>query len=352
MRTLGIALLLTLPLAAQPPAISRTGVFNSASRIPTVFPGGGIARGARFIIAGVRLGSAEVWIAGKPVPVLRSSPTEIEAQMPENAPLGETRLTVKTAQGVSAPSTIRVVRNGFGIYSVNRADARRGDTVHIAGTGLGSNAAPRVWVGGEPARVLRTKRAREGDDIAIEIPAKAPEGCATPVQIEQDGAVSNTVTIAISRSGPCAIAPYAPLVDRRATRSAALLLARTVRQHSESPGEQVTDEALATFFETEGGGVLRWPPLATCTTWVSREEPESEIELLTNWIEGTGLDAGPLINVAAAQSRRSVAVSTRAAGLYYRKLGGDGGIAREAPLLLEGELLLTGAGGRTWEPSA
>ena len=43
--------------SAQPPAISQNGVMNAAAHTPTVLPGGAIARGARFLIRGVRLGA-------------------------------------------------------------------------------------------------------------------------------------------------------------------------------------------------------------------------------------------------------------------------------------------------------
>src|SRR6185437_3736432 len=42
-----------------PPAIQPGGIVNAASRLPATLPGAGIARGARFMIPGVRLGPVE-----------------------------------------------------------------------------------------------------------------------------------------------------------------------------------------------------------------------------------------------------------------------------------------------------
>ena len=106
--------------------------------------------------------------------------------MPRNAPLGSARLIVTTSAGASAPAALRVVPWGFGIRGAEGArrritperPARPHETVTLSGTGLGSGAAPRVWVGGQQARVLRQSAAGEWEEIVIEIPSAAPQGCA------------------------------------------------------------------------------------------------------------------------------------------------------------------------------
>ena len=112
----------------------------------------------------------------------------------------------------------------------------------------------------------------------------------------------------------------------------------------------MTDEAIAAFFEAASGGAAGWPPPGTCTTWASREHQESAAEWLASWLGGKGLDAGPRLSVAGARSKRIVPAVEGAAGLYHRKLGGEGGAGREPPLLLDGELLVSGEGGRDAGP--
>ena len=87
MRGFPIVLLLSAAAqaTAQAPAIGASGVFQSASRVPSTLPGGGIARGARFTIEGVRLsagGPPVVTIAvgaeAVAARVIRASATEVE----------------------------------------------------------------------------------------------------------------------------------------------------------------------------------------------------------------------------------------------------------------------------------
>ena len=149
-------------------------------------------------------------------------------------------LTV-TASGQSSRAVpVRVVAAQFGAYSrirnlspwgartansPNQA-AAPGEAVVLEGTGLGSATAPQVFIGGKRGTLVSVRRGTTGkaaDEIAVRIPAGAPEGCFVPVQVRGAGRLpSNIVTVAIHRGGgscsPLEAIPFASWAGSRLAR--------------------------------------------------------------------------------------------------------------------------------------
>lgn len=210
-------LLFAFAIQAQPVI---DDVVNAAGRIPSGFPGYGIAQGALFAVTGRRLGPATLEQASYPLPAASGlngitatvavggstvnailvyvSEREIGAILPSNTPVGTGTVTVSN-NGATASAPLTVVPAAFGIFSLdyfsgtqhaaafNEAgdgtatlnyleplgrSATPGQTVIISGTGLGAipsdetqpsdgsspGVAPKVFVGVKPAVVLSAGR--------------------------------------------------------------------------------------------------------------------------------------------------------------------------------------------------
>lgn len=352
---------------AQPPAIGKNGVVNSASFIPTALAGREIARGARFLIRGVRLGTSRettaVHAGSLRVPLLSVNPKQVEALMPANAPLGEASLVVTVDGQSSAPFRMRIARAGFGIYSLNRqgwgpaqaTPLKPGQAASITGTGLGG-LTPVVETGGQRARVLAIRKLRDGDEeIRFTVPGSAPEGCYVPILVRlPDRPPSNVVTLPIrSSGGPCEAAWYFPFPHWTGRRSAVVALSRTVRH--EGPEESIVDEATASFVTPEPGGefpgpMLLVPPVGACTTYAGGHERGDEfssslVSSLVASLSGAPLDAGPHIAVAGNGILRRIPHVTGARGLYRSKLGDSHDPRSLAPYFSAGMYQVAGYGG-------
>ncbi len=168
---------------------------------------------------------------------------QLAAVLPSDLPAGNGTLTVTYNGESSAPTAIKVVDSGFGIFSRNQAGfgpgivqnyvsqaeqpvnaitdaAHPGQVVILWGTGLGPitggadvDAGPppvgnlpvtvEVWVGGKAAAVQYAGRSfgfPAIDQINFAIPAGVT-GCYVPVVVVVNGVVSNYVTIAVTDSG-------------------------------------------------------------------------------------------------------------------------------------------------------
>lgn len=395
MRASAVLFLAVGPLWAQAPAMRTGGVVNAASRMPSMLPGGAIARGALFDIVGVRLGSSvqttSVTVSARRasvgVPLLTVSPQLIEGRLPADAPLGDVTLTV-TVNGVAAPPyTLQVTRANFGIFSWNREgwgpgrvdnqaaggsrstndlrdSAQPGQLLVLSGTGLGQSR-PEVWVGSRRATVESVRRgtASAADEISFHLPADTPPGCYVPLQVRQGAAfVSNTVTISVRTGGgscdPPAILPVAAWSGRRA---GLVVISRTVRE----PVAAIADEALAVFAlhddsEPASNPVLLIPPSGTCAAYTgavtSGTQPApSAADAMMSSAHTTGLDAGNRITVTRGNRRLPVSGLTGVAGVYKRLLGEQrrGRVSPAVPLFLEsGNLLVAGTGGADVGPFA
>ena len=390
MRARAIFFLTAAALWAQPPAIRTGGVVNAASRTPSVLPGGPIARGALFDIAGIRLGTSaqttSVTVSARAasvrVPLLAVSPQRIEGRLPAAAPLGDVSLTV-TVDGVpSTPYALKVVSAGFGIFSRNqegwgpgrvdnqasdgsrsanslRHSAWPGQSVVLSGTGLGASR-PEVWVGLQRATVVAVRRgtAGDGDEIAFRLPPDSPAGCYVPLQVRQPHAVpSNTVTVSIhAGGGPCEPPPILPVATWSGRTAGLVVISRTVRA-----ADSTTDEGMAVFAMHEDqdpvlSQVWLIPPLGTCTAYTGATADGSQPSFspgdgLLSSAHVTGRDAGPRLTVARGHVRLPISPLPGAPGIYKRLFGERPG--RGGPLFLEpGELVIAGPGGADVGPFA
>jgi uncharacterized protein (TIGR03437 family) len=255
------------------PSIFSGGVLNAASNASASPPNGGVAQGSYISIYGATLGPTPwVYAAGganlaatlggvsvkltngaAAVDVLPTfvAPSQINAIIPSNAPLGTGQLTVTFNGVASAPFPVNIVANAPGIFTLGAtstagiiqtfapgtpddqravngptATAAPGDWGIAWGTGLGPNIVlgqlqpdtqppvggmldltVTVTVGGIPAVVGYKGRApgfAGVDNIYFTIPDGVAAGCAVPVQVVAGGASANLVTIAIDpQHKPC-----------------------------------------------------------------------------------------------------------------------------------------------------
>ncbi|MBZ5536709.1 MAG: hypothetical protein LAO31_12205 [Acidobacteriia bacterium] len=202
---------------AQP---SITDVVNAAARIPSGFPGYGIAQGALFAVTGAGLGPDTLQQASFPLPttgglagisvtvqvggttvnaiLVYVSAHEVGAILPSSTPIGTGTVTVNNG-GVTATAPITVVSSAFGAFSLDYFSGTQsaaafnvagngsttlnlfspagqsavpGQTVMLNGTGLGAissnetqsgatdvpNVQIKVFVGTQPATVVSAGR--------------------------------------------------------------------------------------------------------------------------------------------------------------------------------------------------
>ena len=258
------------------PAIYLHSVVNAATYAPPGLPGGSIAQGSLFTIFGAALGPSPASsqtafplatsFGGVSIQVTQGtvtvnalpifvSPSQINAIMPSNAPLGWVSVSV-TYNGKSNPAPVYLVHDSPGIFTFtgtgigpatvqnaisggnlvnnsNQVSAAPGQTEQMYLTGLGpisaaDNVAPpagnlatpvEVWVGGVPASVVYSGRSPccSGlDQIDFVVPSNAPQGCWVPVNVRtSNSAVSNFTSMAIGTNG-------APCSDSSNTLSAAV----------------------------------------------------------------------------------------------------------------------------------
>jgi uncharacterized protein (TIGR03437 family) len=364
-----------------PPAIAQWGIANWASHMPPQLPAGAVAPGSLIRIRGWRLGGAPgdaVLIRirrgadSAQAAVLSATDNEIEALLPQNTPVGNAMLQVVKNGHASLEWPVAIVNSSFGAFARNgqgwgvgevtnaggapnsaALPARLGETVRLAGTGLGANPPrkpPQVLVGGRPAnkvRPLPKNAARPGvDEIEFELPPDAPEGCHVPVQVGgAPGIYSNAVTLSVSRNaGPCADTGWSAGAGNRAIRlgtialmHADLLLGLTPKQSAHFP----IDAGFASFAAIEPGAsanaLFLFPPRETCTAYSgsaglhSITSPLAALEALP----GTPLDAGAAVTVAGSAGNRSLP-RDHSRGNYWAVIGGQSPVpgARELPLFL------------------
>ncbi len=345
-------------LLAQP-GIGQNGVVNAASRIPPTLAGGALARGARFTIYGVRLGideqSTSLSVGALRVKPISVTPTQIDAVLPDQTPLGKSPLVVTVNGLASKPFPVVVVLSNPGIYSRNglgwgpglikdvneNAPARPRQKIRISTTGLGNAANVAIVIGNRTVRVSR----RQGeDDLTFQIPAAAPEGCHVPLYIQAAPLrASNVVTVSISASGrQC---EPGPLKRLSADAVGVVVLARSKMLARKSSVDSVEDEATAVFAARNGqptlSPLLLLPPPGSCTAYTSSMQattllPNTISAALAAELEGRGMDAGPKLTLS--RDSKALAVSrVRGSPGYYRA---------RIPLFLEaGEVTITGAGG-------
>ena len=247
---------------AQPPLVYSRSIYNAASYMPPGLAAGAIARGSIFSIFGTRLGpttpvTANTYPLGTTlgnvsitfkqgattvnVLPIYVSPSQINAIMPSNAPLGAGSLQVGVNGSRGNQVPVVVANSSFGIFTalgsgrgpgilqnfVTQSDqpinsptisAQPGQIITLWGTGLGpvpsDTVAPsagnlatptELFVGGVSATVLYNGRApccAGTDQIVFKVPDNAPLGCWVPVYVRTGGtAVSNFITMSIQSGG-------------------------------------------------------------------------------------------------------------------------------------------------------
>lgn len=373
------------------PAIRSGGVFNAASRMPVGLAAGAIEPGAQFVIRGRALGPESAAAAPEERPdaglggtaveiiqegrawraaLVRVERDRVVAVMPEAAP-GEASVVVRREGQASAPEKIRVGGGAFGIFAVGgkgwgaaegvTGPARRGGVVTLRGTGLeAGESGLRVVVGGVAARVEGVERVccSGVERVRFRVPGKAPVGCSVPVQVVRaNGAVSNTVTIAVAGRAGCG----EPWLAGAAKEGGAVGLALLIRLRLES----VVGGKKTEYDEDSASVALRrvarrtgeeapfslLPAEGTCMT-VAGPFTAATLLALRGFsgavLGGKALDAGPEIELAGEAGRVVVERTNRGEPGYSAVLGGRPLFRRDTgrPLFLRpGMYRMTAAGG-------
>lgn len=378
-----------LPARAQP-WIGQNGVMNSASRIPSTLAGGAVARGGLFTIYGVRFGSlghtyVTLSAAAKIIEarVLSASAGQIDALMPESAPLGEASLVVTVDGQASSRFSMEVVASNPGVFSRNgegwgpgrienissegvRSEnsvsnpARPGQRISMFGTGFGDSRRITVLVGGRSVSVARSKTRPGEEAIEFQVPTGAREGCYVPVYVLASSVrASNVVTMSVrSGAGPCVPAAV-PLLETN--RIGVAVVSRTsTKPRNAKAGESadfVDDQAAVTFASKDDrpllSPLLLLPPAGACTAYTSSFQsahglPNSISDTLISVLAGRGLDAGPQLTIKTAGRNRPIYRVNGVPGYYRGNLGQAGPRASRLapPLFLDpGEFTLTGSAG-------
>jgi uncharacterized protein (TIGR03437 family) len=337
----------------------------------------------------------------------------VDAILPSSAPLGPVTVTL-TCNGVdSAPVTANVVATNFGAYSTHarsggpgvilvqssatdpgvqnssQVTAMPGQMVTLLGTGLGPINGPdndvppsgdlavtlQVLVGGVPATPLHAGRAANQpgkDQIQFVVPAGAPPGCNTPVQVVTGGSIySNVVTMSIDPNGqPCAtINPFVTLAGRGGKFGNIFLLRSTADvlvQAGQPPATILIDEGLAVFSTSPvGGGPLlsllaSIPTLGTCGALSGSLNFISLLAGATGALPGANaisyLDAGSAITIFGPGGLGQLTLGMNADGTpvappaaYSATLGGGlgalVGLPVPSPFLQPGAYRIFGSGG-------
>jgi len=343
---------------AQVPEIARNGVVNEAANTPLALADLAIARGARLAIRGTgftaRLPDISVKISGtageKALAIIKADSSTVIARVPADAPLGDASLTVTVNHHTSPPYRLKVVRAQFGVHANNGKGwgpgriqnvngtsrtantisnaAGLGQTLALAGTGLGDSKSPAVLVGGVAAKMLSARSSPDGDEILFQLPANPPEGCFVPVQVRNAGAlVSNTVTVAIHKGGgACRQPEYFPFGNWLGMRFGMVAITRTVQR--ESGVAPLSDEAGGWFGRLPGLEKLNpyflLPPPGTCTSeaepWRGGFVPDTLIALLASRAGAEALNAGDDLTINDAKAVRKIPAFRGMKGVFDRQL--------------------------------
>ncbi|HEY1496994.1 MAG TPA: MBL fold metallo-hydrolase [Candidatus Solibacter sp.] len=175
-----------------------------------------------------KLGETELLIDGKAAPLYYVSPGQVNFQLPAAQAVGQALAEIRVGGQAAGRAPVTVVANAAGIFgAVNQdgrvnsasAAARRGEALHIFGTGLGAVApavedgaaapsqplsngvvSPNVFLGGRQLTPLFNGLAPGLAgvwQIDVLIPADASTGPEIPLVIEH-GITSNTITVAVA----------------------------------------------------------------------------------------------------------------------------------------------------------
>jgi uncharacterized protein (TIGR03437 family) len=207
------------PLGGADPFLHPHGVVDAASLAPASNP---VAPGAFVSLYGSGLHDPEtIQVNGQAAALIFSSPSQINARIPEALSGPEALLQVTTAAGTSStvrtplatssPAIFSADYSGVGAAMITHADyspvnaqspALRGEVLLVWATGLGMNQpAPRILLGGVSAEVLYAGQHPDFPglyQLNVRVPAAAPTGPAVPVTLLDPNGQSGTVTLTIN----------------------------------------------------------------------------------------------------------------------------------------------------------
>jgi uncharacterized protein (TIGR03437 family) len=177
----------------------------------------------------LKLGETEVLVDGKAVPLYYASPGQINLQVPAAQPAGQALAEVRVGGQVIARAPVTVIPNAPGIFAVTNQDgrlnapatpARRGQVLHIFGTGVGAVTPaiddgvpapaqplsiglvpPNVFLGSRQLVVQFSGLApgtAGGWQIDVLVPGDSPTGDNLPLVVVS-GATSNPIPIAVGQ---------------------------------------------------------------------------------------------------------------------------------------------------------
>jgi hypothetical protein len=242
--------------------------------------------------------------------------------------------------------------------------ARPGETVTLAGTGLGIHqprSLPLVLVAGRPAKAVRAaaaSAARPGVDlITFDLPADTPEGCHVPVLVSSaPGVYSNAATLAVSRSGSTCFDPEAG-IGLQTSKLGTVGLVHADVEFGLTLKEIVhypLDAGFAAFSRIEPGAsanrLFLFPPMGTCTTYSGMAGLHSITSPLAvlGALPGTHLDAGLAVTVRGPGGERLLRRGGSYGKDYWAVIGGHAPVpgAEEMPLFLTpGDYEVSASGG-------
>lgn len=384
---------------AQAPLIYYRSVVNAASQMPAGLPGGTIAQGAIFSIAGANLGPAnapapsdppQTQLGGVGISITQGSttlaatpvfvsPTSVQAILPSNAPLGLVSLRLSRNGVLSNPLPVQISTSAFGIFTANasgngpasaqlvspddgslspltlQTPAMPGQDVIITGTGLGPKtalSAVSVLLGGRSAsltQILPVDASPGQTQLQFTIPANTPVGCWVPIYTKVvDGGISNFATIAITADGSACNEPANPLASALTGggNMGAYAAARIAVRHDAgvlTPIDAATD-IFGAYQASEVQGPANFnplfslPPVGTCTAYAFKGDPKDPAVLIPGMTPPTGaaLDAGTVSIASGTFTANAAAFSYP--GFLASYLGGS------APSLSLSQLFLGGSG--------
>ena len=334
---------------APPPWVKQGGIVNLASRFPSSLPGGALAPRALIEIEGIRFHpadlSVEIEAQGKvyQATIIRATSDHIVVRLPDFAYKGAARLFVQSDGKRSVGSDIRLAPAAYGILQSETPVVTAAGRVTLSGTGLGhtQDSAIEVVVAGR--RATHVKRAEQGEfeQVAFDLPAGTPEGCAVPVFVVAGGLTSNT---ALMKLGACATGG----------RTGTVVLMRSDAVLELAPGKAVpfrVDSLAATFERRrdpkDPDPLDLIPPAGACASWAGAFDSNTfvlpsliggadttvdlgpDLEQRTSSVDD--LDAGPELTLAGPAGIRHIRRAPRRPRAYTVMLGGNPPLTRIPP---------------------
>ncbi len=388
-----------------------TAIENSASNLTPALPNAGIAQGSIFIVQGSGLGPANIAIAASAfqtttlsdtsvsvlvgttkvsAPMYYTSDGQVAALLPSNTPAGSGTLTVIHNGQASWPTSVQVVSNNLGIFTIDSSGqgpgivtygdyslvstikaancggpntvcgaANPGDTLILWATGLGPvngndasgaglgqnmpNIPLTLWLGG--VKIIPSYQGRSGccvgeDQIVFTVPDNVPTGCAVPLVAQIGNQVSNTTTMPVA-AGSRTCTPVAPYVSlsQPALLAGAITTGNIELAHYSDGGGNFEDDARFQFLKIPPISpsnqpflisFIDIPPQGTCTVYNNLNEDQNVP------ITGVTLaDAGSSFTVNGPKGSLNLPVSSGHLSKFDNK----------GAFLVPGAYTIAGAGG-------